>query len=146
MYDLNAIETDLLTRLGTVQTTYNLSLGTLTKEQLSQPIQRSQLLVNYRRTEFDAPQSLNQYQIATLNFEIITRFKDLRSHAQAYPILAAVRDRLWNYAPAGLDSLNLVEGMRQVDERFLSDRKLLDDGIWSYSQMFTLKLVCAETS
>jgi hypothetical protein len=144
MYDLSAIEADLLTRLDTVRSTYNLSLGTLTQEELKHPLKQAQVLVSYRRTEFSSPQSLNQFQYASLRFELITRFKDLRSHAQAYPVLAALRDRLWNYVPAGVNSLDVVEPLQPIEERFM-DRKLLSDGIWSYSQIFVLKLVCHES-
>jgi hypothetical protein len=141
MYDLSAIETDLISRLSTVQSTYNLSVGALNAEKLNRPFNQAQVLVSYRRSEFSSPQSLHQFQFATISFELITRFKDLRSHAQAYPILSALRDRLWNYVPASVDSLEVVEPIRQVDEKF-SDHKLLAAGIWTYSQTYTLKMVC----
>jgi hypothetical protein len=143
MYDLSAIETDLISRLSTVQSTYNLSVGALNAEKLNRPFNQAQVLVSYRRTEFNSPQSLHQFQIATISFELITRFKDLRSHAQAYPILTALRDRLWNYVPTSVTSLDVVEPIRQVDERFI-DHKLLSDSIWSYSQVYALKMICEQ--
>ncbi len=104
--------------------------------ELGQPMPRGQILVGYKRSNFN----LQSRQPITLQmnaeFEVSLQVTNLRTHSGAYPLLDAIRFALLGFIPMAGPSA----GMYPINEGFTD----LDEGVWYYSQTYLVPLTLIE--
>jgi len=133
---LSDIEQAMLGRLVPLGILHDVAIGLLDAEHLERPVIERQVFVSYRGSNFGDQLTMNgTNQRREIEFEVISRFQDLRIHNEAYPLLVAIRKALTGFKPVPQALLPL----RQINERF-NDR-FLEAGIWAYTQLFKLTVI-----
>lgn len=136
---LSDIENAIIVKLQPLVALYEVAIGKLDDEQLSRPVQNKQIFVSYRRTSFSAPLFMDRISMRQeVEFEILTRGVDSRTHDAFYPILDAIISKLTGFHP--IDSFRpLIPKSQDFDGRYI------DDSIFAYLQVFTLILQFEQT-
>jgi hypothetical protein len=99
--------------------------------ELGKPATNAQIFVGFKRETLEIPQMVNydapSIQPRILEYELILKLKDLRSHKGVYPILDKVRDLLTGFRP-----LPNAKALYATTSGFVD----LDQGSWVYSMTF----------
>ena len=134
--DMIALEDDLVLRLAPTCAANLISVGKLNAYELNQPVQSGQAFINYAGSRTSEPLTFNSQRVTTYRFDFVVRYTNLTTHDQAYPLLAAIRDRFRDYAPTSL----CTKPMRLLREIPPTIQQQLD-GFWLYVQEYDFQLL-----
>ncbi|MEX0271395.1 Gp37 family protein [Leptolyngbyaceae cyanobacterium UHCC 1019] len=96
------------------------------------PISSATLFVGFKQERLEAPPGINPQRILiqprTLEYDIVFRLKDLRSHTSVYPVIDHVRDAL-----SGFDTkVHGVFPLYELQSGFVA----VVDSLWLYTATF----------
>ncbi len=133
------IQDAIIAKLKPLESDLKVRIGALDSEELKRPVMAGQVFVSYRGIEREAPfvQGPRAKNLQVTTFEVLTRFLNLRTHNQAFPILRAIDEELSGFSPVP----GTQKSIRLVSEKFVEDQAFLDAGLWVFSQMFEVVTV-----
>lgn len=140
--DLQALETELVLLIAPTCAAHLVSVGKLNAYELNQPVQSGQAFINYAGVQISEPLTFNAQRIATYRFDFLVRYTNLTSHDQAYPLLAAIKDRFRDYEPRDYEPMGdfCTKPMRLIREIPPTIQQQLD-GFWLYVQEYEFDLL-----
>ncbi len=108
--------------------------------ELGLPVTARQIYVGFKQENLEAPDSITKggripHQKRKLQYELVLRMQDLRSHQSAYPAMDAVRGALTGFRPSISSSEGvLTTGFYQLSGGFVD----FGAGLWLYSMTFAI--------
>lgn len=127
------VEQAIVSRLTAVLPTIKISPFPESPAEFGKPTTKSQIFVGFKKETLEAPQLVNydapSIQPRILEYELIFRLKDLRSHTGVYEVIDQIRDCLTGFAP-----LPNSKALYESQSGFVD----LDQGLWFYSMTFVL--------
>lgn len=108
---------------------------------LGLPVNARQIYVGFKQENLDSPNSITKGgrippQRRKLEYELVLRMQELRSHRVSYPVMDAVRECLTGYRPS-IPGGVLTTGFYQVSGGFVD----FGAGLWLYSMTFAIESV-----
>lgn len=111
--------------------------------ELGRPVNSKQIYVGFKSKSLDNPNSgliggRVPAQRSTLQYELILRMQDLRSHQIIYPVMESIEQALIGYRPdIGTDGHLLTSALYGTDSGFVD----FGAGLWLYSMTFAIGAV-----
>jgi hypothetical protein len=130
--DLIAIEDAIVNQLQPLTAEYGARVGKLDAAELNLPVEAVRVFVSYDSTEYQRQATFNSPEIATITFDVLINIANIQTHSEAYPLMNAIRDRLYDFKPTE----NVVQAMRLLRQRFVEIQDD-EDSIWIFSQTFS---------
>lgn len=104
-------------------------------QDLERPVQTRQIFVVFRRESLESPSIVSPHapisQARTIEFDVMLRSVDLRSHQGVYGAIDQVREQLTGFIPTPH-----AKGMYELSAQFVSSA----EGIWLYGMSFGCKV------
>ncbi len=104
-------------------------------QDLERPTQARQIFVVFRRESLETPTVISTYvpisQARTIEFDVMLRSVDLRSHQGVYGAIDQVRESLTGFVP-----IPHAKGMYEISAQFISAA----EGIWLYGMSFGCRI------
>lgn len=111
--------------------------------ELGRPVNSKQIYVGFKSKSLDNPNSgliggRVPAQRSTLQYELILRMWDLRSHQGSYPVMEQIEQTLIGFRPdIGTDGHLLTSALYATDSGFVD----FGAGLWLYSMTFAIGAV-----
>lgn len=127
--DLLAIENAIIQRLTPLVDEFKVQVGAI---DIKRPVVSKQIFVVYKSTITSPVKSFNGLVTKEIRFDVISRFQELRTNNQAYPILAKIDELLEGYEPEPVRTFN---ALHQVREESLPSEV---EGLYLYRQIYEM--------
>ncbi len=136
--DLISQEQKLLDLLSPVTEQYQCSVGAFDSQELNRAVLSRQVFVSYGGANFLPKPTNNSSQQVQVQWVVLVRFKDLRTHHNSYPLLDLIRAKLTDQE---IDS-RTIKPLEIVSETPPAPNDpAIVDGIWIYTQTYQTTVI-----